>query len=225
MNSTCSTRRVKVKYLFTYIKFIRCKNFASITSQKPVMQAHNIIDCSAEPHLPVLWRSRKCWQNVRDTLAWKPLLILSKLTWYIDAKLWRWWHQVVYLGYNPATQTSLQYFHIMSRLVFSILNSRKDCIQSNITLEDIQLQFLLYFQTHLLCYAWTIDLQAWTIDVPAWTIDVQAWNIDVQAWTIDVQAWNIDVQAWNIEVKWWWHSSLMIQLYIISSNILLSIIC
>jgi len=46
---------------------------ASITSQKPVMQALSVLDCSVEPHLLIVLVKVKnfFWQNVPATFVWK----------------------------------------------------------------------------------------------------------------------------------------------------------
>jgi len=59
-----------------------------ITSRKAVMQALRIIiNCSAEPHLPILMKVKKrLAKNVQAKFAWKPMLMMSKLTWCMDVK-------------------------------------------------------------------------------------------------------------------------------------------
>jgi len=61
---------------------------ASITSQKPVMQAFSVLDCSVEPHLLIVLVKVKnfFWQNVPATFVWKPVSVMSKLALYMDVK-------------------------------------------------------------------------------------------------------------------------------------------
>jgi len=86
-NYTCSTGRAKIKLTGSKSSVKFCFNY----QPKAVIRALSIIDCSATLHLiPFWWRWRKFWENVVDTLAWKPMSVLSGLAWYVDAKQ-RWW--------------------------------------------------------------------------------------------------------------------------------------
>jgi len=47
---------------------------------------------------PSWWRWRKFWKNVPATFAWKPMLVLSRVTWYVDEKRrWWWWYTTLWL--------------------------------------------------------------------------------------------------------------------------------
>jgi len=48
------------------------------------MQALNILDCPAEPHLlPILAKMENCLTDIPASIAWKPVLVLLKVTWDI----------------------------------------------------------------------------------------------------------------------------------------------
>jgi len=61
--------------------------FASINSQKAVIQAFSIMEFPVEPHLlPVLVKVKKILANLPATLALKPMSSMSGPAWYVDVK-------------------------------------------------------------------------------------------------------------------------------------------